>query len=98
MSFRGKSLFCLLPFLHTSEKRKRGHSNANHNCVVVGAEVEKNVTVPVSSDKGLCGGINSTVTKFTKAIVKTCSGGLQLSSISCIQLFFGHLLNKGYSM
>ena len=40
-----------------------------------GADVEKNLTVPITSDKGLCGGINSTVTKYTRGTVKTFSGG-----------------------
>lgn len=34
------------------------------------AEGFKNVFVPITSDKGLCGGINSTVCKYTRASVK----------------------------
>jgi hypothetical protein len=31
-------------------------------------EVPKNLLVPVTSDKGLCGGINSTVVKYTRQV------------------------------
>ena len=36
----------------------------------LGADVDvgKNVVVPITSDKGLCGGINSTVCKQARAI------------------------------
>ena len=40
-----------------------------------GADVENNVAVAISSDKGLCGGINSTVSKYTRAVLKTTEGG-----------------------
>ena len=33
-----------------------------------GIEAEKTVIVPVSSDKGLCGGINTTVVKYSKVV------------------------------
>jgi len=39
------------------------------------ADVEKNLAVAVTSDKGLCGGINSSVSKFTRATNKTFAGG-----------------------
>jgi F-type H+-transporting ATPase subunit gamma len=39
-----------------------------------GAEVEKNVTVPITSDKGLCGGINSTVAKISRGVLKATDG------------------------
>ena len=29
--------------------------------------MEKNVVVPITTDKGLCGGINSTVSKYARA-------------------------------
>jgi len=32
------------------------------------APVEKSLTLPISTDKGLCGGINSTVSKYTRAV------------------------------
>lgn len=38
------------------------------------ADVEKNLAVAVTSDKGLCGGINSSVSKFTRATTKTFAG------------------------
>ncbi|KAF5182050.1 Atp synthase gamma chain [Thalictrum thalictroides] len=37
-------------------------------------DVKKNVIVTISSDKGLCGGINSTAVKISKAIFKLTSG------------------------
>ncbi|XP_068643056.1 ATP synthase subunit gamma, mitochondrial-like [Aristolochia californica] len=37
-------------------------------------DVKKNVIVTISSDKGLCGGINSTSVKISKAFRKLCSG------------------------
>lgn len=39
-------------------------------CHHLGADVDvgKNVVVPITSDKGLCGGINSTVCKQARAI------------------------------
>ena len=33
-----------------------------------GIEAEKTMIVPVSSDKGLCGGINTTVVKYSKVV------------------------------
>lgn len=38
-------------------------------------EVETNVTVPVSTDKGLCGGINSTVSRYARGTLKTFEEG-----------------------
>eukprot|EP00891_Asterochloris_glomerata_P000769 jgi/Astpho2/769/Aster-00628 len=46
-----------------------------------GADVESNVAVAISSDKGLCGGINSTVSKYTRAVLKTTEGEGRHSSI-----------------
>lgn len=40
-----------------------------------GADVENNVTVAYTSDKGLCGGINSTVTKYTRGVIRSTEGG-----------------------
>ncbi|XP_068637196.1 ATP synthase subunit gamma, mitochondrial-like [Aristolochia californica] len=37
-------------------------------------DVKKNVIVTISSDKGLCGGINSTSVKISKALHRLCSG------------------------
>ncbi|CAD7696222.1 unnamed protein product [Ostreobium quekettii] len=34
------------------------------------ASVDKNLTMPISTDKGLCGGINSTVSKYTCVLRK----------------------------
>lgn len=36
-----------------------------------GADVEKNIAVAITSDKGLCGGINSTVCKFARVTSDT---------------------------
>ena len=33
------------------------------------------MAVAISSDKGLCGGINSTVSKYTRAVLKATEGG-----------------------
>ncbi len=32
------------------------------------ADVEKNLTVAITTDKGLCGGINSTVCRYVRGI------------------------------
>lgn len=45
-----------------------------------GADVENNVTVAYTSDKGLCGGINSTVTKYTRGVIRATEGGEQFPS------------------
>jgi len=39
-----------------------------------GVEAEKTMLVPISSDKGLCGGINTTVVKYSKAVLKLNEG------------------------
>lgn len=44
------------------------------SCHNAGVDVKKNVIVTVSSDKGLCGGINSTSVKISKALHKLNSG------------------------
>ena len=41
-----------------------------------GVDVKKNVIVAITSDKGLCGGINSTSVKVSKALQKMTSGNL----------------------
>lgn len=41
---------------------------------LLGVDVKKNVIVTISSDKGLCGGINSTSVKISKALHKLNSG------------------------
>jgi F-type H+-transporting ATPase subunit gamma len=38
------------------------------------ADVEKNLTVAITTDKGLCGGINSAVTKYSRAASKAAAG------------------------
>lgn len=40
----------------------------------LGVDVKKNVIVTVSSDKGLCGGINSTSVKISRALSKLNAG------------------------
>lgn len=57
--------------------------------VSAGADVENNVTVAYTSDKGLCGGINSTVTKYTRGVLRVTEGGelsKHLCSIFCTLL------------
>ena len=39
-----------------------------------GIDVKKSVVVTLSSDKGLCGGINSTVVKVSRALYKLNAG------------------------
>lgn len=39
-----------------------------------GIDVKKSVVVTLSSDKGLCGGINSTAVKVSRALYKLNSG------------------------
>ncbi|KAL3146310.1 hypothetical protein ABBQ32_003007 [Trebouxia sp. C0010 RCD-2024] len=46
-----------------------------------GADVENNVTVAYTSDKGLCGGINSTVTKYTRGVIRSTEGEGKTSNI-----------------
>lgn len=41
---------------------------------LTGVDVKKNVVVTISSDKGLCGGINSTSVKVSRAIRKLNDG------------------------
>jgi F-type H+-transporting ATPase subunit gamma len=41
-----------------------------------GVDVKKNVIVAITSDKGLCGGINSTSVKVSKALLKMTSGNV----------------------
>lgn len=40
----------------------------------LGVDVKKNVVVTISSDKGLCGGINSTSVKISRALNKLNAG------------------------
>lgn len=37
-------------------------------------DVTKNITVPVTTDRGLCGGINTTVCKYARATIKAIGG------------------------
>lgn len=46
----------------------------------LGVDVRKNVIVTISSDKGLCGGINTTSVKISRAIQKLNSGIVQAMS------------------
>lgn len=39
------------------------------------AEGEKNVFVPVTTDRGLCGGINTTIAKYTRVAMKVAAEG-----------------------
>ncbi|GAB4815770.1 hypothetical protein N2152v2_002816 [Parachlorella kessleri] len=42
-------------------------------------DVAKNITVPITTDRGLCGGINTTVCKYARATTKTLAGGEALN-------------------
>ena len=46
----------------------------NFAVYTTGVEAEKTMVVPVSSDKGLCGGINSTVVKYSKVVCGLSEG------------------------
>lgn len=45
---------------------------------VVAVEVETNIAVPVTTDKGLCGGINSSVSKYARGTLKAFAEGVLL--------------------
>lgn len=61
-------------------------------CVnALGVDVKKNVIVTISSDKGLCGGINSTSVKISRGLAKINSGIFCLSSLSSLP---SHLAKK----
>ncbi|KAJ4832061.1 hypothetical protein Tsubulata_042744 [Turnera subulata] len=55
------------------ERRRRGRFQFQSS---VGVDVKKNVTVTISSDKGLCGGSNSTSVKTGRGIYKLSSAQL----------------------
>lgn len=61
------------------------HQTMHHSEEVrhAGADVENNVTVAYTSDKGLCGGINSTVTKYTRGVLRSTEGG----ETSCVGVY-----------
>jgi hypothetical protein len=69
-------LFCVLYFY--------GQKNTVPSCICsvincfysTGVDVKKNVIVAITSDKGLCGGINSTSVKVSRALHKLTSGNL----------------------
>ena len=52
----------------------------------LGVDVKKNVIVTVSADKGLCGGINSTSVKISRALFKLNSGIYQMHTGGNIHL------------
>jgi len=46
-------------------------------------DVKKQVVIPVSSDKGLCGAINSNITKHIRALLRDKSTGME-TTLNCI--------------
>ena len=54
-------------------------SNPEASKLLAAVEVEHNLVVPVSTDKGLCGGINSTVSKYARGTIAAFEGGGPLS-------------------
>ena len=54
------------------------------NWLVLHAAVDpaKTVTVAVTSDRGLCGGLNSNITKYTKSLLNMYKGTQQLGRSS----------------
>ena len=60
---------------------------------MLGVSVKKDVIVTISSDKGLCGGINSTSVKISKALHKLNAGiswKLIVSLMSVKFIFYAH--------
>ncbi|KAJ4851024.1 hypothetical protein Tsubulata_037491 [Turnera subulata] len=58
----------------TPELRSKARLEIPNSIGRSGVDVKKNVTVTISSDKGLCGGINSTSVKTGRGIYKLSSG------------------------
>lgn len=54
-----------------------------------GVDVKKNVIVTISADKGLCGGINSTSVKISRAMHKLNSGKMQDCLILSLSILEG---------
>lgn len=51
---------------------------------IAAADVPNNVTVAVTTDKGLCGGINTSICKYTRTSLRMSEGG------ACVhRLLFG---------
>jgi len=48
----------------------------NRDLLFAAIQAEKNLTIPVSTDKGLCGGINSMMTKYSRTIHECLGRGL----------------------
>lgn len=72
--------------------------NGLHFLAIVGVDVKKNVIVTISSDKGLCGGINSTSVKTSKALHKLTSGiSCMLMPYLCCYQRFVAIWNQTYS-
>ena len=70
---------------HLSDPSHIKFSNSEAPKLLAAVEVEHNLVVPVSTDKGLCGGINSTVSKYARGTIAAFEGGGPLSKA----LFFG---------
>ena len=54
---------------------------------VLDADVEKNLTVAITTDKGLCGGINSTVCRYVRGINHMYEAGALCQASVCIRLY-----------
>lgn len=52
--------------------------------ICTAVDVKKNVVVTVSSDKGLCGGINSTSVKISRVLSKLNSGKFYTLLRACV--------------
>ena len=50
------------------------------------ADVEKNLTVAITTDKGLCGGINSTVCRYVRGINHMYEAGALCQASVCIRV------------
>ena len=68
---------------------------------MLGVDVKKNVVVTISSDKGLCGGINSTSVKISKGLRKLNSGiSSKQLNLFCLFVFLlvGVQLDASYEL
>ena len=54
---------------------------------VLDADVEKNLTVAITTDKGLCGGINSTVCRYVRGINHMYEAGALCQASVCIRFY-----------
>lgn len=89
MDFGALGVFKEIELYKKREEKKLGESVSFTELVILssktylslhsyalGVDVKKNVIVTITSDKGLCGGINSTSVKISRGLRKLNSGTL----------------------